>query len=313
MRSSTRYLRGPASRRHRGRRTPPRRACRAPGPVDVAAGDLLRHDAELREHHPAEAADAELQTVEVGGGLHLLRKKPPIWVPELPHAKKIALYFARTALMNSLPSAKCHQECCWRALSPNGSGAQGERRILAEIEVDGRVGALDGAGLHRIEGLQAADEFAGRECLDLELVVSVASAVPGERLRRAENRIELTREARGRSATGRPASTALWPGRRRHLPRPPVPLLQKASSLQSGRHDRCLPAPMRRRFLQSVRTSDDLPIRSDRIFRLVRRDGLSPASSNGLMMHKVGAVAMKLALDARARETGCERDSGPGR
>ena len=36
-----------------------------------------------------------------------------------------------------------------------------------------------------------------------------------------------------------------------------------------------------------------------------------PASSNGLMMHKVGAVAMKLALDAQARETGASGTQVP--
>jgi hypothetical protein len=62
-------------------------------------------------------------------------------------------------------------------------------------------------------------------------------------------------------------------------------------------------------FLQSVRTSEDS---TDTV--RIASSGSSvatasrPASSNGLMMHKVGAVAMKLALDAWARETGRRRD-----
>ena len=40
--------------------------------IDVAAGDLLRHDTELGEHASAEARDAHLHAVEIGRRLDLL-------------------------------------------------------------------------------------------------------------------------------------------------------------------------------------------------------------------------------------------------
>jgi hypothetical protein len=40
--------------------------------IDVAAGDLLRHDAELGEHLAGDAGDAHLQALQVGDGLDLL-------------------------------------------------------------------------------------------------------------------------------------------------------------------------------------------------------------------------------------------------
>ena len=51
------------------------------------------------------------------------------------------------------------------------SAEQREGRVLAEVVVRGGVAHLDGAVLHRIEDLQAGDDFARGEHLDLELVV----------------------------------------------------------------------------------------------------------------------------------------------
>ena len=139
--------------------------------------------------------------------------------------------------MISLPPPKCHQECCWRALRPNGRPVpKPKRRLLADIEIDRRLGALDGAALHRIEGLQAADELARREGLDLELVVGRLGDVAGEGLGGAEDGVELAREARGQP-----------PAHLRHRPaRPPASATAPAAAAR--------PAPFRkpRRFGSGV-------------------------------------------------------------
>ena len=112
----------------------------------------------------------------------------------------MALNCASTSLMISLPPAKCHQECCWRALRPKGTPVpKAERRLLADVEIGRRVGAFDRAGLHRVEGLQAADDLARREGLDLEFVVGRLGHVLGEGLGGAEDRVERLREARGQA------------------------------------------------------------------------------------------------------------------
>ena len=59
--------------------------------IDVAAGELLRHDAELGEDRAGKAADAELEALEVVDRLISLRNQPPICAPVLPAAKPMQL------------------------------------------------------------------------------------------------------------------------------------------------------------------------------------------------------------------------------
>ena len=52
--------------------------------VDVAGGDLLRNDAELRQHLAAEPADAELQAAQIVDGLELLAEEAAHLAARLP-------------------------------------------------------------------------------------------------------------------------------------------------------------------------------------------------------------------------------------
>ncbi len=59
--------------------------------IDIGARQLLRHDAQLGDHRAREAADAELQALEVIDVLISLRNQPPICAPVLPAGKPIRL------------------------------------------------------------------------------------------------------------------------------------------------------------------------------------------------------------------------------
>ena len=76
-------------------------------------------------------------------------------------------------------------------------GAEREGRILAEVVVGRGVAHLDGAVLHRIGGCERRHDFAGGENLDLEFVVGRFGDRLGEHFRRAVDRVERLREARG--------------------------------------------------------------------------------------------------------------------
>ena len=58
--------------------------------VDVAAGELLRHAAELLHHAPGKTADAEFQSLEIIDGVDLLAK-PTIWQVVLPASNEVKL------------------------------------------------------------------------------------------------------------------------------------------------------------------------------------------------------------------------------
>jgi hypothetical protein len=59
--------------------------------IDVAAGKLLRHDAEPGEDRAGKAADPELEALEVVDRLELLAEPATICAPVLPAAKPTQL------------------------------------------------------------------------------------------------------------------------------------------------------------------------------------------------------------------------------
>src|SRR5215470_7645643 len=75
--------------------------------------------------------------------------------------------------------------------------AEGEGGVLAPVIVQRRVAHLDRAVPDRVEHLQAGDDFAGGERLDLELVVGDVGHPLGKIFAAAIERIERLRPARG--------------------------------------------------------------------------------------------------------------------
>jgi hypothetical protein len=75
----------------------------------------------------------------------------------------------------------------------------GQRRLLADVEIERRLRHLDGRVAHGIERLQAGHDFARRKGLDLKLVVGGISDVFRKGLRGAEDGIERFWKARGQT------------------------------------------------------------------------------------------------------------------
>ena len=86
----------------------------------------------------------------------------------------------------------------------------GQRRLLADVEIERRLRHLDGRRAHGIERLQAGHDLARRKGLDLKLVVGGVSDVFRKSLRRAEDGIERFWKARGQAPLdlGRPCAIA---------------------------------------------------------------------------------------------------------
>ena len=61
--------------------------------IDFTAGDLLRHDAELGHHGAGKAADAHLETLQIGDCLDLLAEPAAHLAPVLPPANAKMLNF----------------------------------------------------------------------------------------------------------------------------------------------------------------------------------------------------------------------------
>jgi hypothetical protein len=75
--------------------------------------------------------------------------------------------------------------------------AEGEGFVLPDVVVAGRVAALDRSRLHRVGGLQARDDVAGREQAELEFAVTELGDAIDEKLRRPPQRVEAPGEAGG--------------------------------------------------------------------------------------------------------------------
>src|ERR1700722_17068187 len=168
--------------------------------IDVAAADLLRHAAELRQHLAGEPADAEFQALEVGDGPDLAAE------PTAHLAARIAGDEGDAVVLGG---ELVHQLAAVGGVEPGillacveaerHRAEQREGRILADVVVGRGMAGLDGAVGHRVERLQRRDDLAAGEDLDLELAVGRFRDVLGDRHARAPQRVERFWPARGQA------------------------------------------------------------------------------------------------------------------
>ena len=79
------------------------------------------------------------------------------------------------------------------------AGGIGQRRLLADVEIERGLRHVDRGRADGIERLQTGDELAGRKGLDLEFVIGGLGDIFREGLRRAVDGVERFREARGQA------------------------------------------------------------------------------------------------------------------
>ena len=164
--------------------------------IYVAAGELLRNTTQLLHHTAGKAADAEFQSLEVVDGIDFLTEPAAHLTGGIAREQRsnvVALvelvqkFLAATQHVPGLIETRIRPERYRRA--------ECEGRILAEIIVRRSVTHLDGAILYGVEYLQAGDDFAGGEGLDLEFVIGGFADYLGHHLGAAMQRIERFRPA----------------------------------------------------------------------------------------------------------------------
>ncbi len=163
--------------------------------VDVATGNLLRHDADLLQHLACNSADAKLQPGEIGDGLDLLAKPAAhlgagVAAGETDHTvfleELISELHAAALIPPGILLARIEAER-YRSID-------GECRILADVIIRDGVAHLDGAVGGRVKRLQTRNDFTRGKDLDLKLVVGHFGDVLGKLRGAAVNRVERLRE-----------------------------------------------------------------------------------------------------------------------
>ena len=166
--------------------------------VDVAAGDLLRHDAELLDHLAGEAADAHLQALQIGDGVDLLAE-PAAHLDARIAARQAEQALRAEELVEQVDAAAVvvpgvHAA---RVERERNRGAERPGRVLAPVVVSHRVARLDRARRRRVRSLQAGDDLARREGLDGKVAVGRFRDHLRQHLGAAIDGVERLRERRG--------------------------------------------------------------------------------------------------------------------
>ena len=162
------------------------------------ASNLLRNGAEFLNDAAGESTDAHLQAFEIVDRIDLLAEPAAHLTAGIPGEQRgcvvllvelVEHFFAATQREPTLIQPLVRSEGDRRA--------EGESRVFAEVVIRGGMTALDGAVLYGIDDLQAGNDFAGGENLDLEFVIGRVGDGLGHDFRSAVKRIERLRPARG--------------------------------------------------------------------------------------------------------------------
>jgi hypothetical protein len=169
--------------------------------VDVAAGNLLRHGAELGDDLTGEAADTHLQALQVGRGLDLLAEPATHlgagvagrgWCDDIRFGIELGDQLLAVAVaIPGIDLTTGHAE--------RDRAVEGKRGILADEVVGSGVRHLNGAVLDRIEHAKRRDDFAGGEHLNLELAAGGFGNALGDDFGGTVDGVQALREA-GRQA-----------------------------------------------------------------------------------------------------------------
>ena len=140
--------------------------------VDVAAGDLLRHDAQLLGHGAGKAAQTDLEALQVFDGVDLLAI-PAAHLGTGIAARQAEQVLRRQEFVEQVdPAAVILPGVHRPGRQAEGHGrAKRPGRILAPVIIGHGMRRIHGALAGGIGGLQAGHDLAGGEDLDLELAI----------------------------------------------------------------------------------------------------------------------------------------------
>ena len=167
------------------------------GRIDVARRDLGRHEAEALEDVPGEAADAHLEAVQIRLRLDLLAE-PAAHLRAGAAGRQVVELVARVELVEEVvaPSLVEPGVLLARVRPERHAGAEGEGRILADVEIGAGLPHLDRAARDAVDDGEGRDDLARMEDLDLEAVVARLGHHLREQRARAVDRVERRRIAR---------------------------------------------------------------------------------------------------------------------
>ena len=165
--------------------------------IDIAAGDLLRHDAELLQRQAAGASDPHLEALEVGDRLDLLAKPAAHLRAGVAGREAHDVVFLEEVVVELAAPAVVHPRVLLSAIhAKRNRAAERERRVLAEEVIGRRVAALHRRVLHGVDDAERRHDLATREYLDLELVVGSRRDGLAQHHRPAKDGVEALGEAR---------------------------------------------------------------------------------------------------------------------
>ena len=177
-----------------------------------AAGNVLRHDAELREDRAAETADAELQPVQVVERVDLLAEPAAHLRAGIARRQRVDVELLVELVHQLDAAAVIHPGVLHAAVEPERhGGAEGESRILAQIIVARGVAPSRRCCSARRRRCPASAR--SRRCR--KVWISNLPSVASETVWRNVSR--RRRSCRGifgkprSAATSVPASTGRWP------------------------------------------------------------------------------------------------------
>ena len=170
------------------------------GRIDVAAGHLLRDDAELLHDLTGDAGDAHLQALQILNRLDLLAEPAAHLGAGIAAGKRIEVVLGHELVHEADAAAVVIPGIELAGIEGERErGRRSEGRVLADIVIGGRMGHLDRPARHRIGRLEGADDLARRERLDLELAFGRRRHELRQEVRAAIDRVERFREARGQA------------------------------------------------------------------------------------------------------------------
>ncbi|MNV24672.1 hypothetical protein D3C71_1157440 [compost metagenome] len=168
--------------------------------VDVAAGNLLRHHAQARQHGAREGADAELQALQVVHRLDFLAEPAAHLRAGIAAGEVDDVVGLEDVAQQRQAVAVAHPGIHLAGVqAERHGGVKAQDRVLAVVVVRRAVAAFDRAVLHAIQHLQRRDDFAGREHADGELAAGGFGHVLGDAFAAGIDGVGATGEA-GRQA-----------------------------------------------------------------------------------------------------------------
>src|SRR5690606_3709060 len=116
------------------------------GWINVTGRNLLRHDAELREHVPTHAANAELEPLKILDTLDFFPEPAAHLGPRIAHHNSDDVEVGQRLVDDFIAAVEMQPGVLMaRIEAKRNAGAEGKSGLLTDVEIDRCLGAFDRA------------------------------------------------------------------------------------------------------------------------------------------------------------------------